>query len=186
MYSSKDALRQAMMRIRNSLPTNTLDAMSDTIQNKVISMKEFVSASTIGAYHSIRSEVRTLKIMDTVLQQNKTLALPKVIDDTTIIFAEVKELATDLETGRYKIMEPKDYCHKIEQMDLVLVPGITWDESGHRIGYGLGYYDRYLAKLQTLCVGLAYDFQIFEEIPHSKNDFRVHIIVTEKRVIRTR
>jgi 5-formyltetrahydrofolate cyclo-ligase len=185
MYSPKDALRQSMLKIRNSLPVEILEKMSDDIQMKTLGMSEFAEANTLAAYHPIGSEVRTFKIMNETLQMNKRLALPKIIDETNIVFVEVKDLENDLEVGKYKIMIPKDHCKQIEKIDVVLVPGIVWDEQGHRIGYGLGYYDRFLSKLQTVSIGLAYDFQVFDDITHGKNDFRVNMIVTDKRIIRT-
>ncbi len=175
-----------MLKIRNSLPDEMLDKMSDDIQKKIIGMDEFTKANTVAVYHSIGSEVRTSKILDKVLQMNKKLVLPKVVDGTTIVFAHVKDLHSDLEVGKYKIMEPKDHCEQIENIDLVLVPGIAWDRQGYRIGYGHGYYDRYLAKLQSVSIGLTYDFQLFDEVQHGKNDFRVNMIVTDKRIINTK
>ena len=186
MYSAKDALRQAVLKIRNSLPEEILDKLSEDIQTRVISMNQFANATIVGAYHSIGSEVRTSKILGEVLQRGKRLALPRVIDETTIVFAEVKDLKDDLEVGRYDIITPKDHCKQLEKIDLALVPGIAWDVRGYRIGYGQGYYDRYLAKLQTTSIGLAYDFQVFEEIQHGKNDFCVDFVVTDKRVIRAK
>lgn len=183
MYSAKDVLRQAILKIRNSLPQEILDKLSEDIQTRVIDMDKFTNATIVGAYHSIGSEVRTSKILCEVLQRGKRLTLPRVIDENTIVFAEVKDLKDDLEVGRYNIMTPKDHCKRLEKIDLVLVPGIAWDGQGYRIGYGQGYYDRSLAKLQTTSIGLAYDFQVFEEIQHGKNDFCVDFIVTDKRII---
>ncbi len=186
MYNAKRALRQAMLKTRNSLSREVLDKMSEMIQARVLNMNEFASAKTVAAYYPIGSEVSTLKILSSVLQLNKHLALPRVEDETTMILAEVRDLEKDLEVGRYNIMEPKNHCSRISKMDLVLVPGIAWDEDGHRLGYGKGYYDRYLANLQTVSVGLAYDFQVLEDIPHGRNDFRVNLIVTGKCVIKAR
>ncbi len=173
-----------MLKTRNSLSREILDEMNEMIQTRVLNMNEFVSAKIVAAYHSVGSEVSTLKILSSVLQLNKRLALPKVEDETKIVFAEVKDLENDLEVGGYKIMQPKDHCLKMNKIDLVLVPGIAWDEHGYRLGYGKGYYDRYLANLQTVSVGLAYDFQVLENIPHGRKDFRVNLIVTEKRIIK--
>ncbi len=183
MYDAKRALRQVMLKTRNSLSREVLDKMSEMIQARVLNMNEFVSAKIVAAYHPIGSEVSTIKILSSILQLNKHLALPRV-EDETIIFAEVKDLEKDLEVGQYNIMKPKNHCLKMNKMDLVLVPGIAWDEHGYRLGYGKGYYDKYLANLQTVSVGLAYDFQVLEDIPHEQNDFRVNLIVTEKRVIK--
>ncbi len=173
-----------MLKTRDSLSREDLDKMSEMIQARVRNMNEFVSAKIVAAYHPIGSEVSTLKILSSVLQLNKRLALPRVEDKTTIVFAEVKDLENDLEVGSYDITEPKNHCLRMNKMDLVLVPGIAWDEHGHRLGYGKGYYDRYLANLKTASIGLAYNFQVLEEIPHGNDDLRVNLIVTEKRVIK--
>ena len=186
MYDAKVALRQAMLKTRNSLSREMLDKMSEMIQTRVLNMDEFTNAKTVAAYHPIGSEVNTLKILSSVLQLKKHLALPKVEDETKIIFSEVKDLENDLQVGTYKIKEPKNHCSRVNKIDLVLVPGIAWDEHGHRLGYGKGHYDRYLVNLQSTSVGLAYDFQVLENIPRERNDFRVNLIVTEKRVIKAR
>ncbi|MFQ5969243.1 MAG: 5-formyltetrahydrofolate cyclo-ligase [Nitrososphaerales archaeon] len=184
MYSSKKALRETMLKTRDSFSKKILDKMSEMIQDRVLNMNEFVGAKTVAAYCSIGSEVKTSKILTMVLQMKKKLALPKVNDDTEIVLVAVQNLQNELEVGNYNIMEPKNHCVKINKIDLVLVPGIAWDEHGHRLGYSKGYYDRYLAGQQTTSVGLAYDFQLLEDIPHGKNDFRVNLIVTEKRIIK--
>jgi 5-formyltetrahydrofolate cyclo-ligase len=186
MYDAKQALREAMLKTRNSLSKEMLDSMSETIQVRAMNLNEFMLAKIVAVYHPIGSEVDTLNILSSVLQLNKHLVLPRVEDDIKIIFTEVKDLGNDLQVGKYKIMEPKNHCLKVNKMDLVFVPGIAWDKNGHRLGYGKGYYDRYLRDLHTINVGLAYDFQILEDIPHEKNDLRVDLIVTEKRVIKTK
>ena len=183
MSDAKQALREKMLRVRDSSSLEAIERMSEIIQSRVINMDEFINAKTVAAYHPVGSEVSTIKILSAVLSLKKHLALPRVEDATSIIFAEVNDLENDLATGKYKIKEPKKHCMKVSKIDLVLVPGIAWDERGHRLGYGKGYYDRYLANLQTTSVGLAYDLQVLENIPHENNDFSVNLIVTEKRVI---
>ncbi len=185
MSNAKQVLREKMLNIRNSFSIEEIQRMSEIIQTRVMNMGEFTSAKTVAAYYPLESEVSTLKILSTVLCLKKHLALPRVEDADSISFAEVNDIDKDLETGKYKIKEPKNRCSKINKMDLVLVPGIAWDEHGYRLGYGKGYYDRYLASVKAGTVGLAYDFQVLENIPHENNDFRVNLIVTEKRVIRT-
>ena len=184
MSDAKQVLRKKMLNNRNSSSIEAIERMSENIQSRIINIEEFMNARTVGAYHPVGSEVSTLRILSTVLSLRKHLALPRVEDADSIIFAEVNDLDKDLETGKYKIKEPKNRCLKINEMDLVLVAGIAWDEHGHRLGYGKGYYDRYLASITAATVGLAYDFQVLENIPHESNDFRVDLIVTEKRVIK--
>ena len=184
MSNAKQVLREKMLNTRNSSSIEAIQRMSEDIQTRIINTDEFINAKTVAAYYPVGSEVSTLKILSTALYWQKHLALPRVEDADSIIFAEVNDLDKDLEPGKYKIKEPKNRCLKINEMDLVLVPGIAWDEHGHRLGYGKGYYDRYLPSITAASVGLAYDFQVLENIPHEKNDFRVNLIVTEKRVIK--
>jgi 5-formyltetrahydrofolate cyclo-ligase len=172
-----------MLNKRNSSSIEAIKRMSEIIQTRVMNMNEFMNARTVAAYYPVGSEVSTLKILSTVLSLKKHLALPRVEDAYSISFSEVNDLDKDLEPGKYKIKEPKNRCSKINEMNLVLVPGIAWDKHGHRLGYGKGYYDRYLAGVTAATVGLAYDFQVLGNIPHGNNDFRVNLIVTEKRII---
>jgi 5-formyltetrahydrofolate cyclo-ligase len=174
-----------MLNTRNSSSIEEIQRMSEIIQTRVMNMHEFMNAKTVAAYYPIGSEVNTLNILSTVLSSKKHLTLPRVEHTGSISFAEVNDLDKDLEPGKYKIKEPKHHCPKMHEMDLVLVPGIAWDEHGHRLGYGKGYYDRYLASITATSIGLAFDFQVLENIPHENNDLRVNLIVTEKRVIKT-
>ncbi|MEM4376603.1 MAG: 5-formyltetrahydrofolate cyclo-ligase [Candidatus Nitrosocaldaceae archaeon] len=174
----KDSLRKIVLETRNMLSSNMLASLSDMIQYRIISLNEFNSADIIGAYYSIGSEVKTDKIIEYALK-HKRLALPRV--EGSIVFAQVKSM-NELVKGRYNIMEPNEYSTIIEP-DLVIVPGIVFDENGYRIGYGKGYYDRYLADRDIKKIGLAYDFQVFPYIQHEKHDIRLDKIVTDKRII---
>ncbi len=186
MSEAKQTLREKMLAVRDSSSLEAIERMSENIQRRIMNSDEFINAKTVAAYHPVGSEVSTMKILSAVLSLRKHLALPRVEDATSIIFAEVNDLENDLATGKYKIKEPKKHCMKVSEIDLVLVPGIAWDEHGHRLGYGKGYYDRCLANLQATSVGLAYDLQVLENIPHENNDFCVNLIVTEKRLINAR
>ena len=90
----------------------------------------------------------------------------------------------ELKSGAYGILEPEEIRaiepHKI---DVAIVPGIAFDFRGYRIGYGKGYFDRLLAKMDAMKVGIAFDFQLVEEIPHEKHDIKMDVIITEKRIL---
>ncbi len=172
----KDALRKAMLDARNSFSSKLLTILSDIIQYRLLTLDKFREAEVIGAYYSIGSEVNTSKILEFALEY-KVLALPMV--DEEIKFVRVNNLK-ELVKGRYDIMEPRG---EIIEPDLILVPAIAFDEQGYRIGYGKGYYDKYLSKHDCYSIGLAYDFQVLESIPHDSHDIRVNMIITDKRVI---
>ncbi|MDP7322999.1 MAG: 5-formyltetrahydrofolate cyclo-ligase, partial [Candidatus Woesearchaeota archaeon] len=113
---------------------------------------------------------------------------PYVVKNNPILqLSEIKNF-NELEPKTWGILEPKDeFIRKfdIENVDLVIIPGIVFDQNGHRIGYGYGYYDRFLKKLDknVVKIGFGFEFQIVDKIPEEKHDVPVDIMVTEKRVI---
>jgi len=91
----------------------------------------------------------------------------------------------ELEEGKYRILEPVDAKEvDLDEIDIVLVPGIAFDKKGHRIGYGKGYYDSFLRKVNALKIGLCMDFQIVDKIPSNEWDVGMDIVVSEKQVIK--
>lgn len=172
----KDRLRRVMLNYRDRAGRELLNNLSNVIQNKVLSLDKFRDAKIVGAYHPIGSEVDTRKILEFTLK-HKILALPKV--DKEIVFRRVDSL-NSLVRGRYNIMEPSG---EMIEPDLVLVPAIAFDREGYRIGYGKGYYDIYLSKHDIFSIGLAYDFQVLNSIPHDDHDVRVKMVVTDKKIL---
>jgi 5-formyltetrahydrofolate cyclo-ligase len=184
MMNAKEDLRRRFLLLRDSLDKRERSRLSEMIQESVISLDEFRSCESIGNYSAIGSEVDTSMIARYSLIQGKSLAYPRIIDSNTMEFRLVRDASLDLVVGRYSILEPLDSCEYVEP-ELLIVPAIVWDEEGYRIGYGKGYYDRYLAKHDALCIGLAYDFQVLSSIPHTSNDAKVDIIITERRILYT-
>ncbi len=166
-----------MLNTRDILSKDMLEHLSNIIQYRVLSSNEFKMTKIIGAYYPIGSEVKMDKILDYAIN-NKILALPKIKEG--IIFARINDMAR-LAKGKYGILEPID--DDIVNPDLIIVPGIVFDEQGYRIGYGKGYYDKYLSKNRCYSIGVAYDFQVLREIPHDMHDIKLDMIITDKRII---
>jgi len=141
------------------------------IRNKLLDFPEFKKASIILLYASIDGEVDTFEIIKQALKLGKTIALPKIKKDTKeIIPVKVEHLENDLVNGSYGIKEPnEETCERIEldQLDMVVVPGIAFDYKHNRLGRGGGYYDRFLNRLpqNIYTIGLAFDFQMVESLP---------------------
>ena len=151
------------------------------ITKLVLESPEYKHAKTVMAYYPISGEACTKAIIADALKKKKVF-LP-YIDGDEMKVAEIKAI-DDVETGKYNIPEPKNkQPFEPKQLDLVLVPGVAFDETGHRLGYGGGYYDRFLPKTGATAVGLAYEFQVVLHIPADPHDHRVQKIITEKRVI---
>lgn len=180
----KQELRRYMLNLRNSLNREEMVKASSIIQEKVLETDEFNSSGIVGLYSPIGSEVDTSTLAKHLIESCRVLAYPRIEDKYTMVFARVRDPVIDLTLGRYGILEPLDSCEMVKP-DLIIVPGLVWDEHGYRIGYGKGYYDRYLRRNpDAAMIGLAYDFQVLSSIPHSEMDVRVKLIVTERRSIR--
>ena len=120
---------------------------------------------------------------------NKKIIVPKTIPETKeLILSELKDYEQDLDIGVYGVLEPnKEFIRPVsyDVIELVLVPGAVFDIKGNRIGYGAGYYDRFLSKLDESIpkIALAYDFQIVDKITPHEHDVPMDYIITEKRII---
>ena len=170
-----------MLEKRDNLSSDFIEISSKKIQKNLKKIIEYTSANTIAAYYSIGSEARTHDILQDILSDGKTLALPRVEDDD-LVFCGVKRFE-DLEKGEFGIMEPKSNCPKIDEFDVILVPAVAMTRSGQRLGYGRGYYDRFLANRKSTTIALAYSKFIVKNIPISEGDIRIRWIVTEDEII---
>jgi 5-formyltetrahydrofolate cyclo-ligase len=166
-----------MLDMRNKLNTEEVRKKSKTIQAFIINSKEFQHADVIGAYFAFGSEVTTELIIGRARILGKKIALPRVEGDK-IKFYEFT-LTKSLIKNRFGIMEPPPYLH-ISNIDILLVPGIAFDKKGNRLGYGKGFYDRLLSGNRAIfSVGLAYLFQIVDNLPHETYDQRLDAIASE-------
>ena len=183
----KGELRENALENRCRLPEKERAAKSHAIWERVLALEEVKKASEISCYAGIGSEAKTLGLIAGLLGQDKKVLVPAVIGDKgEMEMCSVLSL-DELEKGRYFI-EPRKECRRVskpENIDVVFVPGIAFDGRGRRIGYGKGYYDRYVKRLKskTPLIGLAFECQLLAEIPEEGHDVRVDKIVTEDRVI---
>jgi len=181
----KRNLRRSMLAHRKSLSPEEFRSASLHIQKSFLETDNFRRARSVLVYSPINHEVDTELIVSCALNSGKKIAFPSVVGDE-LLFCEVQDL-TSLKKGTFGILEP---CAigKIftpEEADVVVVPGVAFDLSGHRIGYGKGYYDKMLQHLESQgkLVGLCYDFQLVDEILAEPHDVKMDMIITEKRVV---
>jgi 5-formyltetrahydrofolate cyclo-ligase len=168
-----------MLEKRNGLAPGEIARLSKRIHEFVISSKEFKSAKVIGAYYAFGSEVKTDLVLEKAKTLGKKVALPSV-EGESLAFYELSS-GKYLVKGRFGIMEPLPYG-PVDRIDLLVVPGIAFDKKGYRLGYGKGYYDKFLAKKEVFSIGLAYSFQLLESLPKGKYDKRLDAVATEKGV----
>lgn len=189
IFETKRLLRQKMRPLRDSLSPEERRERSRRIFSGLESLPLYREAGLVLYYASFGSEVDTWEMMDHSLRSGKRIALPRVEETSLGMVAfEVKDLDRDLQPGYRGIREPQAEGTrpvKAEELRLVVAPGLAFDERGYRLGYGKGYYDRFLASLslRVPSVGLAYDLQIVEALPVSSRDFPLDFIVTDQRII---
>jgi len=188
MRRKKD-LRESMLINRDMLSPQERMRKSLMIKRRFFSTPEYKEAGVIAYYMSFRSEVETEKMIRESLKLGKKVVLPvSRVKRKELQMVYVKNFDKDLKPGTYGILEPKNTKVKLDdlsQLDIVVLPGSVFDLSGYRLGYGGGYYDRFLQTLgsETVIIGLAYEFQVVNEVPREPHDIPVHQIVTENRII---
>lgn len=159
-----------------------LDA-SAAIRQRLLDLPELHEADTIFAYVSMQDEVATHKLLDQLLEQGKTVAVP-VVRGEEIIPHLLNDLE-DLYPDRFDIPAPQTRIPLDLTPDVTIVPGLAFTPDGDRLGRGGGYYDRYLAAHRgTTPIGVCFETQILEALPTEPNDITIPVIVTEQRVIR--
>jgi len=168
---------------RDTTSYDFIKLASQKIQNRLKQIEIFRSAKKIACYYPIGSEVLTQDIMQEILGDGKEISLPKVVADS-LSFRKIGGLK-DLEKGAFGIMEPKDNCLEEKDMDVVLVPTVGITKNGIRLGYGHGYYDRFLSESNAKTISLTYSKQIVKSIPFSEIDVKIDWIVTEEKSIET-
>jgi 5-formyltetrahydrofolate cyclo-ligase len=184
--SSKETLRKRYRQVRMDLTDRYRDSASHKIHRRLLALPEIRQAETVAVYLSKRPEADTLRLLPLLYRRKKTVAAPKVAGKNLKFFRLRKGLR-DCQTGAFGIWEPGRSCREIpaKKIDAILVPGLVFDPKGFRLGYGKGFYDRFLGKVKTpVSIGLSYDKTLVSAIPASRRDIPVAIVVTDRRVLR--
>lgn len=153
------------------------------IMQKISRLAGFRRSQKILFYLPIHGEVDLVRIFEKFHTQ-KTFILPRV-NGKKLDLHIIKDLR-ETEKGKFKILEPRKHLlkTKIQGIDIALIPGVVFSKNGHRIGYGQGHFDRLLKNTNCVKIGIAYDFQIVDNIAGEQHDVPMNMIVTEKRVIK--
>jgi len=179
----KTSLRRLLLEKRDGTSFDLMKIASKSIQKKLKKIESFRNAQKIGAYYPTGSEILTQDIMQEALSNGKEIFLPKVIGKE-MEFRKIIDFS-NLERGSFDIMEPRDECPVNNNLDIILVPTVGISPSGVRLGYGHGYYDRFLTKNKIKTISLTLEKQIIKNIPRSDYDIIIDWIVTEDRVLDT-
>lgn len=180
----KTELRKKLLAKREIYPHWQED--SNKIINNFLQKIHLSNFTTIMLYYPHKREVDTIPLIKKLIQEKKTVILPKVSgqDIKPIIIKDLDNLIV----GYAGIKEPVGIQIDTQDIDIIVIPAVAYDKEGYRIGYGKGYYDRFLPKLRkdTLKVGFCYDFQLLEKLPHEPHDIQVDLIITPTQILKTK
>lgn len=178
----KTDIRNRTKAKRKLLPVQARTEYSRKITSYVLGHPFFCDAPEIYCYASWKEEVSTAELIRTSLKLGKKVALPKVLDGNTMLFYYINT-PSELIPGYQGILEPAADVQRIADNPaaLMIVPGLVFDKSGNRIGYGKGFYDAYLAcHPEIKRIGLAFSIQCTESVPADPHDIRMDEVITEK------
>lgn len=165
------------------------EAVSQQITDTVMALPAYQNAKCVMWYIDVRDEARTRHALPNAVAGDKKIVIPFCVDGELELFH--LESMGELSEGMYGILEPKEGLREVaakrvpvKELDLILVPGVGFDANGGRTGHGKGYYDKLLenARLETPLVSLAFECQMFDEIPMQPHDIYMDMVVTEKTV----
>ena len=182
----KKQMRSSCKEARRSMDKTLKANLDKKIQNKLLNLFVVREADVVLTYVSTPIEVKTLDFITTLLEQGKKVAVPKCLNDKGDMDFFLINSLDDLEDGYFGVREPNPgTATKVTTTEktVCIVPAFLFDEKGYRLGYGKGYYDRYLSKYKGSTIGICYSQNIKDELFHGKFDRTVDMIVTEKQII---
>jgi 5-formyltetrahydrofolate cyclo-ligase len=177
----KSEIRKRFLRLRKSLSRETVDVRSFDV---ILNIKSVIpdNVKSVMLYVPINNEVDILPLAVELFKSGKTIMFPRLVDNKVVPYV-VDDIDFDFKMGAFNIPEPDTRPFK-GRIDLILVPGIAFDRSGGRLGYGYGYFDRFLADTDFGdIIGVAFSFQLVDKLPVTDMDFRVRRIATEDGVV---
>lgn len=184
----KEQVRNQVHQLRQEQPVAERNQKSGMIFRRLVSSSQWKDARTVMFYYPKPDEAETTAAISAALAGKKTVCLPAVDRGTETISAYKITSLDGLEKGPFGISEPKKLAANLvapERIDLIVVPGVAFDVFGNRIGYGRGYYDKYLCIARNAAkVALAFDFQVCDgRLVCEPHDIALDLIITEKRSI---
>ena len=182
MHSRKGQIRKELSKQLQVQARDVRAKKSTIIKEKLFSLPEFKKAECIMFYASKDDEVDTSEMIDEALGMGKRVALPRCTSLQTVIPKVIGNRKADLEKSTYGICEPRE-CQKnakLEEIDIIVVPGIAFDRHNRRLGRGKGYYDKFLGGLprDSVSIGIAFDFQLVKNLPYDPYDVPVSKVIT--------
>ena len=191
MADERTTLRAQTLAARDGLSAAERQQKSRAITERILALPEFNAARSVFAYVSFRSEAETLDLIAHCLKKGVTVSVPlTLVQEHRLLPYAITDPAQDLAPGYCSIPEPLQTLPLVDPgtIEVVVMPGSVFDARGGRLGYGGGFYDRFLqgAAPQALRIGLAFDLQVVETVPLESHDQSLDYLITESRTIHLR
>lgn len=185
----KKEFRKKVISDRNNQSYESLCKNSSIITQKILALDCIKAAKNIMLYLDFNNEVKTDELIVKLLSLGKTVSSPITIkEEKKLIPSQIIDLKDGVKIGAYGIREPKPECSpevEIKDIDVVIVPAVAYDKDCYRLGYGGGFYDRFIERLRedAITVGIAFDLQIFDSVPKEDHDAQLDYIITESQIL---
>lgn len=182
----KKKTRQRVLQQRRAFSATEKTPAEQRMLKFLQSWEIFRQAKTIHIFISKTDEPDTSPIIESAWESGKTVAVPCVVPDSFELFHSQLKSFEDLSSGALGVLEPSSegrIAMNPESFDLVIIPGVAFDRQGGRLGYGKGYYDRFLEQTAAFRLALAFNFQVLEKVPTEKHDVPMNGVLTESGII---
>ena len=184
----KKDFRKKVIEYRNNKDTDFISTNSQKITEKLLSMNCIKDANTIMLYLDFNNEVKTDQLFTKLISLRKTVAARVTIkDESKLIPLKITNLKDGINIEAYDIREPKKDPYNelnVEDIDILIVPAVAYDKDCYRLGYGGGFYDRFIEHLRddAITIGIAFDLQVFDSIPKENHDAQLNYVITENNM----
>ena len=189
IYLDKKTLRRDILAKRALLSKNDHISLSKNIFNRLKETEYYKNANNIFVFISFGSELDTHEFIKEAIEEGKNILVPITIHKSREMIPSLLKDFNELEPGYFNILGPKKEFERHvdpQEIDLVVVPGAVFDNRGYRVGYGGGFYDRFLStkvRKEVPKIAVGFDFQVIDKVPTEEFDFPVDFIITDKRII---
>ena len=187
----KKEFRKKIIELRKGKDKDFIKSNSDIITQKLLDLDYIKNAKTIMLYLDFNNEVMTNDLVIKLINLGKKIASPvTILSEKKLIPYQITDLKNEVQYSTYNIREPKPECCSIvdiNDIDVIIVPAVAYDKDCYRLGYGGGFYDRFLKNINsnTITIGVAFDLQVFDKIPKEAHDAQLDYIMTESRILKS-
>lgn len=183
MNRLKQLTRKKLKERLKKLDSSEKRLLEKIIFERIINLHEYRHADDVFTYVSFNKEVDTIEIIKYSLEEGKRVYVPKIVKSAKALEVYQINSLNELKKGAYGILQPIDGKRTTKnRFDILLIPGIGFDRLCHRLGRGEGYFDRFLAGVKGLKIGLCFSIQIEHNLPIEKNDVKMDIVITDSEI----